>query len=401
MNRRDFLRLSSFAAAGLTAACDADMQNAAQPSIPTPWDPARWQKHGIVLEPTEPWESTAVQNFTARAEPLEGDRWRLWYSACGDRRNFNIALAEGVPGEPMTKTPAVLTPGESPETDFAIGNLPAHWRPVQPVHIRLPSGRHRLYFWAHGPHVLRYLAAESDDGRRYRVLDPLRPVLYHPVDRAAFGVPSPDGVQLRKQPDPNRPADEPPATQRLISNDATNIYQLPDGSFEMYSVALVPVPKDHPAYVPEDNAPGLIRVIDRYTSADGLHFETRRRVIVPDAADPPDQQFYYLAVTHTPKGRIGMLGHYRCRAQTMDLEWCYSPDGIQWNRPKRSPWLPRGNPPAPDCYGIYANSQLVHHKNEWRLFYTATNATHNAKKTAGPPRQTVMHATATSPSTWA
>ena len=59
-------------------------------------------------------------------------------------------------------------------------------------------------------------------------------------------------------------------------------------------------------------------MVDRYVSEDGLHFEKRQRVIDRDAKDPPDQQFYYLSVTHTPKGRIGMLGHYRCQAQTMD-----------------------------------------------------------------------------------
>jgi hypothetical protein len=65
-------------------------------------------------------------------------------------------------------------------------------------------------------------------------------------------------------------------------------------------------------------------VIDRYTSEDGLHWNDRRRVIVRNPQDPADQQFYYLAVAHTPQGRMGMLGHYRVAAQTMDLEWCFS-----------------------------------------------------------------------------
>jgi hypothetical protein len=63
---------------------------------------------------------------------------------------------------------------------------------------------------------------------------------------------------------------------------------------------------------------------------DGLIFETRHRIIERDAEDPADQQFYYLAVTTTEKGRVGMLGHYRCAAQTMDLEWCFSSDGLKW-----------------------------------------------------------------------
>jgi hypothetical protein len=188
----------------------------------------------------------------------------------------------------------------------------------------------------------------------------------------------------------------PWAPPGLITNDATNLYQLPDGSFELYSVALLQVPKTDPAYMPHDNAPGLLRVIDRHTSADGLHFETRQRVIQRDAQDPVDQQFYYLSVTRTPKGCVGMLGHYRCQAQTMDLEWCFTRNGVKWERPLRSAWLPRGEPPAPDCYGIYANNQLVRRDGRWHLFYTGVNSSHNGKQSHGKPRQLIMHATADS-----
>lgn len=361
---------------------------------PAPCAPAKWKKHGIVLEATEPWEGSDVQNFTAGAEPLEEGAWRLWYSVSGQPRSFNVAYAEGVPGERMKKVPAICSPAEPADAPLAIGNLPESWKPVQAIHVHLRSGKHRLYFWAHGPQILRYLVAESEDGRRYRVLDPLRPVLYHPSDRAAFGVPSPDGVMFGRQ--VNRPADEPAAVTRLISNDATTVYQRPDGAFEMYSVALVPVAKTSPAYVAEDNAAGLVRVIDRYASADGLHFEDRQRVIEPDAGDPADQQFYYLSVTFTPAGRVGMLGHYRCKAQTMDLEWCFSRDGIKWDRPSRSAWLPRGEPPAPDCYGIYADNRLVEHSGRWHLFYTGVNSSHNGKHAYGKPRQVIMLATADS-----
>lgn len=361
-----------------------------------PCPPSRWRKHGIVLEATEPWESGNVQNFTCRAEPRTGGAWRLWYSVSGPRQSYTIARAEGAPGEWMKKVPAVLSAGDSADAPLAIGHLPEGWRPVQPVHVRLRDGRHRLYFWAHGPQVVRYLAAESDDGRQYRVLDPLRPVLYHANDRAALGVASPDGVLFGAGKGVTRPASEPQAPGHLISNDATNLYQLPDGTFEMYSVALLRVPKTDPAYVAEDNAPGLLRVIDRYTSEDGLRFTDRRRVIQRDADDPADQQFYYLAVTHTPRGRVGMLGHYRCRAQTMDLEWCFSHDGVVWERPSRTAWIERGAPPEADCFGIYAGSQLVHHEGRWHLFYTGVNSSHNGRQTHGPARQVVMLATADS-----
>lgn len=388
MKRRSFIKHSVIG--GLTLLGRATQ--AAEP-LPRPCPPSQWTRHGTILEPTEPWEAGNIQNFTTCAEPLSAGAWRLWYSVSGSPRSYTVAYAEGVPGQEMKKVRSILSPGAPADAPLSIGNLPEGWNPVQPVHLRLPDGRHRLYFWVHGPQIARYLAAESDDGRRYRVLDPLRPVLYHPNDRAAFGVASPDGVINRAEKSDNRPAEEPLASAQLISNDATNLSQLPDGTFEMYSVALLRVPKSDPAYVAEDNAPGLIRVIDRYTSGDGLHFENRRRAIQRDAHDPLDQQFYYLSVTQTDRGRVGMLGHYRCRAQTMDLEWCFSADGLNWQRPLRRAWLPRSEPPGPDCYGIYPASRLVRHQGRWHLFYTGVNSSHNGRHTHGPARQVIMLAT--------
>jgi len=392
IDRRTFIRSSACAAgaAALTSCAPARLTTQTQP-VPCP--STAWQKHGIILEASEPWEGDDIQNFTSPAEPLKGGAWRIWYSVSGKRDGYGIAFAEGVPGKPMKKFPAQCSPGEPGDAPFALGNLPEKWRPVQVIHVRLPDGRHRIYFWAHGPGILRFLAADSNDGHRYRVVNPLRPVIYHPHDRAAHGVASPDGVLLHPEPSKDKPAAEPLAPARLISNDATNIYCLPDGTFELYAVALVPVPKTDPAYMAHDNAPGLLRVIDRYTSADGLHFETRQRVIQRDAHDPVDQQFYYLAVTRTRKGCVGLLGHYRCEAQTMDLEWCFSRDGVDWQRPVRRAWLSRGIPPAPDCYGIYAANQLVERDGRWHLFYTGVNSAHNGKHSHGKPRQVIMHAT--------
>ncbi len=396
MNRRLFLgRVIRGVGAMATMPAVARCAAQSQPALPMPCPPNAWRKHGIVLEASEPWEGHEVQNFTSPAEPLDGDRWRLWYSGRG-KVKFAIGYAEGVPGGPMKRVQARCSPGRPGDEPLSIGHLPEVWKPTQVVHLHLRNGKHRIYFWAHGENILRFLAADSDDGRRYTVVNPNRPVLYHPNDRAAQGVPSPDNMVLVKKLSDERPADEPLAPSRLISNDATNIYQLPDGTFELYSVGLVPVPKEDPAYIPFDNAPGLLRMIDRYTSADGLNFETRQRIVERDVRDPVDQQFYYLAVTYTPKGRVGMLGHYRLRAQTMDLEWCFSTDGVKWDRPRRSAWIARGDKSQVDSYGLYGSHDIVYHKGRYHLFYTGTNSAHNGKDSYGPPREAVMYATADS-----
>lgn len=391
VDRRTFLATAAGSAAALGLGRRASGAGA---SAPRPCLPTAWKKHGVVLASEEKRPGGRVQSFTCPIEPLDDGRWCIWYSTYGLGIPFNVAHAEGVLGEPIERHVAVLSSGDPGDAPFAIGNLPDEWRPVQPVHLRLPSGRHRLYFWAHGPGVVRYLAAESDDGRRYRVLDPRRPCLYHPMDRAVPGeVAAAAGLKRLAKRAPTRPAGEPAAPARLISNDATNVYQLADGSFEMYSVALVEVDKDDPAYIAHDNAAGWVRVIDRYASEDGLDWTDRRRVIARDEQDPPDQQFYYLAVTHTPKGRVGMLGHYRVEAQTMDLEWCFSSDGITWERPLRKAWIERGQPGEPDCYGIYAPHAVVQRERQWHLLYTGVNSAHNHKHSYGDPRSIIMHAT--------
>lgn len=394
ISRRELIARTFFSTAGMALVSKARGQPSrpAHPPLPRPCSPASWKKHGIVLEGVEPWEGDRIQNFTSPAEPLEGGRWRIWYSGRGGKEGFTIGCAEGRLGGPMRKVRMQCSPGEAPDAPLAVGHLPEGWRPTQVVHIHLRNGKHRVYFWAHGPRILRHLVADSEDGRRYRVIDPHRPVLYHPADRAAQGIPSPDGTLLPTKRKMERPANEPAAPSQLISNDSTFVYQLSDGSFEMYSVALVPVPKNDPAYIAHDNAPGFVRVIDRYRSEDGITFTDRRRVVQRDAGDPADMQFYHLSVTHTPEGRMGMLGHYRVEAQTMDLEWCFSRDGLQWERPTRRAWLPRGDETQPDSYGIYPPASLVHSGGKWHLFYTGVNSAHNHKHSYGPPRSVIMYA---------
>ncbi len=205
ISRRAFLHqsLTAFATA-LASPQTLQAAAASAATMPQPCAPAAWHKHGIVLEPTEDWEGGQIENFTSPPEPLSDDRWRLWYSACG--RKYLIAYAEGTPGSPFKKVPAQCTPGEPADGPFTLGHLPNNWNPVQVVHIHLRNGRHRIYFWAHGKGIARYLAADSDDGKRYTVINPLRPVLYHPSDRAAHGVASPDGLMIHSTPSKDRPA---------------------------------------------------------------------------------------------------------------------------------------------------------------------------------------------------
>lgn len=381
-SRRDFLGLLGGGSLGLLA----ERRVLAAPA-PALMPSSAWKKHGELFrhtgEPANGW----VQNFTSTVEPLDENRWRVWTSVSGPKGVAkNIGYHEGAVGSEWKRTLAVCTPGEPDKNaPLAIGGLPEGWEPVQAVTLRLLDGRTRLYFWAHGPGIVRYLAADSEDGHRFRVVNALTPCIYHLADRAVDGRALAEaGLPLRAKKKAAPVEGEPLAPAELISNDATNVYQLADGSFEMYSVALMQVGKDDPRYAAQDNIPGLVRVIDRYTSADGLHWGNRQRVIMPDADDPHDLQFYYLSVTHTERGRIGLLGHYRLGAQTIDIEPCFSADGITWQRPQRKAWITRDAPGTTAAsYLLHAPHAMVQHGGLWHLFYTGGNFAHNHRHTHG------------------
>ncbi|MAS94051.1 MAG: hypothetical protein CMO55_12720 [Verrucomicrobiales bacterium] len=392
--RRQFLKNTGAASLGLGMATPSFAQSASKKIAP----PEAWTLHGEQFRYTGEHENGWIQNFTSTVEPLPDNRWRVWTSTSVPKSEIkNIGYHEGTIGGKWKAVHAVCTTGEpDPDAELAIGGMPEGSHPVQVVTLRLQGGRTRLYFWAHGGGVVRYVAADSIDesARRFRVINPLTPCLYHPGDRAVSGaITSEAGLTRRAKQEAHPIAGEELATAALLSNDATNVYQLPDGTFEMYSVALVQVEKDDPRYAPQDNLKGYMRVIDRYTSADGLTWGNRKRVITPDADDPIDQQFYYLSVTYTDQGRLGLLGSYSLDAQAIDIEPCYSDDGITWHRPARTPWIPRDKPgKGVATYLLHAPHNLVQRDGKWWLFYTGGNFAHNHKHSHGEPDRAILAA---------
>ncbi len=364
---------------------------------PTLIDASAWKKQGELFrhvgEPAGGW----VLNFTSTVEPLEEERWRVWTSVSGPKSVLKqIGYHTGKVGGEWKRTMAVCSTGEPDRhAELAIGGVPEGWHLVQPVKLRLKDGRTRLYFWAHGEGVVRYIAADSEDGRAFKIVNALTPCLYHPADRAVDGkVAMAAGLKHFSKRRAAPVENEMLAPAGLLSNDATNVYQLPDGSFEMYSVGLIEVGKDDRRYAAQDNIPGLVRVIERYTSVDGLNWGSRQRVITPDERDPHDLQFYYLSVTHTGRGRVGLLGHYRLDTQTIDIEGCFSADGITWERAQRKPWITRDAPgTTAGTYILHAPHAMVQRGGKWYLFYTGGNFGHNHRQADAEPDRAVMLAT--------
>ena len=393
ISRRRILQQSGALALGTLMHDPVRASDALQPAPPD-----AWTLHGEQFRHTGTTAGAWVQNFTSTVEALPEDRWRVWTSESLPQSPYkNIGYHEGRVGGDWRAVWAVCTEGEPDrEAELAIGGMPAGAHPVQVVTLRLHDGRTRLYFWAHGPGMVRYLAADSIDetARRFQVVNPTHPCLYHPGDRTVDGPVAVAAGFKRYRDRVAKPlAGEPLATAGLITNDATNVYQLPDGSFEMYSVALIEVDPDDPRYAPQDNLKGFVRVIDRFTSADGLTWGNRQRILSPDTDDPDDLQFYFLSVTHTGRGRLGLLGHYRLDAQTIDIEPCHSQDGITWERPLRRPWIARAQPgEGLDTYLLHAPHSLVRRDGRWWLFYTGGNFSHHHLDSHGEPNRAIFAA---------
>ncbi len=227
---------------------------------------------------------------------------------------------------------------------------------------------------------MRYVRAESDDGLRWRVTDPERPAVMHPADLELGQNAWVAGLTGASEEDRfagQRTMDWSEA-KRLRSNDATYVYYNEEcARFEMYSVWLLPVDESTHRVTPHDNAPQVLRTIHRRESADGLSWSDPEMLILADEHDPLHQEFYYLAVQPDGEWKIGMLGHYRCWEQTMDIELCFSRDTHRWLRPLRGGWVPRGDVDEIDYMACYATNRLIDMGDRWRLLYRGLNRKHN------------------------
>lgn len=326
---------------------------------------------------------TFVASFCGTVLPWEGG-WRLYYSDTGQypNRHFNLAVADSPDGLHWTK----VAVGEDGYLHPA--GLPAEESLVQPQVVRLPDGRLRMYFWWHGHHRARarYVAADSDDGLSFTIVNLDDPCLFHPSDfnvgQAGFaaGLTAP---VVRDDFEAERTVPFLEAKRRRSNDAIFTYYNERLGLFETYAVWLAPNDPASHRYIPHDNAPQIIRVMHRRTSEDGLYWSDPELILIPDEHDPLDTQFYHLAVHEVDEWRVGMLGYYRCWAQTMDLELCFSRDGSHWQRPLRGGYVPRGRLDEADCMSAYPTSRLLESGDDYLMLYDGGNLKHNGELPEG------------------
>ena len=279
-----------------------------------------WRKQGVVLHHSEDWENDKILTIFPSTVLDCGNKRRFYYSLNSfDNHDYNLALAEQDRRGKITKHPLLR------DTDgyFSLAGLPREFKPLQANVLRLSRSDWRMFFWAHkhtqGRQV-RFMAASSSNGLNWQMLPDKQSIaLCHQGDVLC---------QQGKWP------------LHLQCNDATTVYRRPDGSWELFSAALMyyPIGQEHPK--DKDLRENLIRMIQRWTSPDGWHWSTPEVTILPDEQDPGDLQFYYLTSTDLDGYRLGLLGRYNCQVRQLTIEPVWSIDGRSWQRPYRENCLP-------------------------------------------------------------
>ena len=378
--------------------------------------PGPVEKLGPVLEPDRPSDGKRCMSFASSIVPLEGGRWRMYYSVSDFVANLrSIAIAESADGlhweKPMLGQ--VQVDGEDTNRLAIKGLAEGVERCTQPQVSRVDGGHWRMYFWVNHRPFLRYLMAESGDGLHWEVADFDQPIIYHPLELGSWiwtpGLPPP--VEARDQ-GPGQEAlgrfvpgeeaqwghllerldaEELVRLKGLRANDAVYVHRDEErGLYELYAPWPMCNIEGSPRRWEDDNAPFMLRAIHRRTSTDGQNWSDADLIIAPDAGDRTDQQFYYLAVHRQAGWRIGMLGSYPVAAKTMDIELCFSRDGQRWDRPLRVPWIRRED--DEEAGMGYAPDRLLEAGDDWLLLYTANPCLHGEVRDPQRERATVRAA---------
>ena len=279
---------------------------------------------------------------------VEKDRWRMWYTAGalgpkGERSKVCVAESTDA-GRTWVKT-------------NSNAGFPVSADDASCYHASIHRAGEQIiaYVWRRGPSgsgLQRYVS--DDDGRTFHASPPT-PLFEHPGGKSTNHVVDPDH----------------------FSNDAFDVLHNPDGTFE-YFAAVLEKATDPRTIIKHDNAAGQLRNIGRSTSRDGINFSPIEMIIRPDfeLGDPYDTQFYGMQVFRYRRFYLGLLFTYHVNAQTIQPEWAWSHNGLNWAR-TRTPCISLGDEGSFDSRMILFGS-VIPMKDEFVWIYSGYDWRHNA-----------------------
>ena len=102
-----------------------------------------------------------------------------------------------------------------------------------------------------------------------------------------------------------------------------------------------------------------MRLIGRAESPDLLEWSEPETILLPDAADPPDLQFYSMWATTYLDFYIGMLWNFRTTDTIILPQFVFSRDGVRYDRRYRQPFIQPGDAADFDAVTVYALQPIV------------------------------------------
>ena len=137
-----------------------------------------------------------------------------------------------------------------------------------------------------------------------------------------------------------------------------------------------PIRQTYAAYVENSHHMRTLfgkRLIGRAESPDLIHWTEPETVLVPDAEDFPDTEFYRLVVIPYAGLYVGLLWIFRTTNLTHHPEVIVSRDGFHWERRYREPFIVRGGRREDfDSNSVYLWHAIVH-GDRALLYYSGTN----------------------------
>jgi len=342
---------------------------------------------GVLVSGDTPADQGAASIFSSSTFQLEDGSYRMYYWSYGSRccEDPNESMPRG-----LVATSTDRLHWEKPD----LGQVKVRGEGSNILHIegmelqvcvgvspvRIGKNHWRYYFWGceNGTKLWALMAADSEDGLHFKVLDEGRGQLYHPPIPECGPLLTEVARNLRRDPQEYE-REQTLRVNRLQSNDATHVYYSDAHGFEIFHQYLVSseTQPDRVVDVPY-NCPSFLRTIARRRSDDGIHWGNPEFLIWPDEKDPWDQQFYNMPVSDYAGWRIGQLGHYRTEAgrQTNYTELAFSREGSQWSRPLRGHWF-EGSQPE-DSASVYPSGEgLIDMGDHWMVNYTGVPNPHS------------------------
>ncbi len=290
-----------------------------------------------VLVPDRPWEGYLVLQPGTVIHDEEEGCFKMWYNA----------------------QPSRDKPEAGKNLGYATSTDGAHWEKPELglVEFGGSTANNILLRGVEWTHCVLKDAAEADSDRRYKLL------WWPPGGDGIHAAFSGDGVRWT-------PWEDNPVIPRRATGDTFSFMRDPaSGEYWLYHKTRTPARP--------------IRMVSRMVSEDFLHWGPTRRILAPDAFDPPDTQFYGLSAFPFAGQYLGVLWVYHTYPQTLDMQLVSSRDGVRWDRTADRKLFMHLVPTneyrggAFDCMQIYPVSAPVEKDGRLWLYYSGFKVPHN------------------------